>query len=123
MKKAGWNQKCFLIDGFPRNEDNQQGWDEVMSQDVDMKFVLFLDASEEEMIARIEKRAAEMGDQKRSDDNRETLIKRFAVFKEQSMPIVNRYEQTNQVRKINANQDANKVYEDVCTVLSEWIKK
>ena len=32
-----------------------------MSQDVDMKFVLFLDASEEEMIARIEKRAAEAG--------------------------------------------------------------
>ena len=94
-----------------------------MSQDVDMKFVLFLDASEEEMIARIEKRAAEAGENKRSDDNRETLIKRFGVFKEQSMPIVNKYEKVDKVRRINANQSAEKVFEDVQSVLSEWIKK
>jgi adenylate kinase family enzyme len=23
MKKAGWSDKRFLIDGFPRNEDNE----------------------------------------------------------------------------------------------------
>ena len=43
-----------------------------MASDADMQFVLFLDASEEEMIARIEKRAAEAGENARNDDNRAT---------------------------------------------------
>lgn len=37
----------FLIDGFPRNEDNLQGWKKVMHDQADVKFVLFFDCSSE----------------------------------------------------------------------------
>lgn len=37
----------FLIDGFPRNEDNLQGWNKVMDDNADVKFVLFFDCSTE----------------------------------------------------------------------------
>lgn len=37
----------FLIDGFPRNEDNLQGWIKVMDGKADVKFVLFFDCSNE----------------------------------------------------------------------------
>lgn len=37
----------FLIDGFPRNEDNLQGWKKVMDDKADVKFVLFFDCSSE----------------------------------------------------------------------------
>lgn len=37
----------FLIDGFPRNEDNLQGWTRVMDGKADVKFVLFFDCSNE----------------------------------------------------------------------------
>lgn len=37
----------FLIDGFPRNEDNLQGWNSVMDEKADVKFVLFFDCSNE----------------------------------------------------------------------------
>lgn len=37
----------FLIDGFPRNQDNLQGWNSVMDGKADMKFVLFFDCSNE----------------------------------------------------------------------------
>lgn len=37
----------FLIDGFPRNEDNLQGWKKVMDDNADVKFVLFFDCSNE----------------------------------------------------------------------------
>jgi len=46
MKKNGWASKKFLIDGFPRNSENQTGWEQAMSDSVNMKFVLFLDCSE-----------------------------------------------------------------------------
>ena len=80
MQKNGWASKKFLIDGFPRNEDNQEGWVRVMGNDVDMKFVLFLDCTEENMIGRISKRAELQGDQARNDDNLDVLKKRFVVF-------------------------------------------
>ena len=59
MEKNGWSKCKFLIDGFPRNDDNQQGWIKVMGDTCDMKFILFLDASEEKMIERITKRGEE----------------------------------------------------------------
>lgn len=37
----------FLIDGFPRNENNLQGWSKVMDGKADVKFVLFFDCSTE----------------------------------------------------------------------------
>lgn len=37
----------FLIDGFPRNEDNLQGWNTVMDGKADVKFVLFFDCDNE----------------------------------------------------------------------------
>ena len=36
----------FLIDGFPRNWDNLNGWNEKMEDKVDLKFVLFFECEE-----------------------------------------------------------------------------
>ena len=44
-----------------------------MGDSCDMKFILFLDASEEKMIERITKRGEEQGENKRNDDNIEVL--------------------------------------------------
>ena len=67
------------------------GWYRVLGEETDVKFVLFLDCAEETMIARITKRGEEQGENKRNDDNLEVLQKRFKVFREQSMPIVDLY--------------------------------
>jgi UMP-CMP kinase len=45
MKKSGSNK--FLIDGFPRNKDNFDGWDRQMSANVNLLFVLFFDCPQE----------------------------------------------------------------------------
>ena len=41
------NVKKFLIDGFPRNEDNLQGWNRVMEGKVDVSCVLFFECAED----------------------------------------------------------------------------
>lgn len=43
MKKSGKSK--FLIDGFPRNQDNVNGWTKV--ENVNLKFVLFFDCPRE----------------------------------------------------------------------------
>ncbi|XP_038574338.1 UMP-CMP kinase isoform X2 [Micropterus salmoides] len=63
----------FLIDGFPRNEDNLQGWNSVMDGKADVKFVLFFDCGNEVCIDRCLERGKSSG---RTDDNRESLEKR-----------------------------------------------
>ena len=74
-----------------------------MGSTVDMKFVLFLDCSEETMIERINKRAATSGSNLRNDDNIEVLKKRFSTFRNDSTPVVEYYKTVNKVKMINAN--------------------
>ena len=45
MEKSGKNY--FLIDGFPRNKDNLDGWNQEMSGVANVKMVLFFNCSEE----------------------------------------------------------------------------
>ena len=44
MEKNGKDH--FLIDGFPRNQDNLDGWMRQMGSKTDVKFVLFFDCDE-----------------------------------------------------------------------------
>ena len=37
----------FLIDGFPRNQNNLEGWNKAMGDKSNLKFVLFFDCSED----------------------------------------------------------------------------
>lgn len=77
MEKAGWASKSFLIDGFPRNEDNYQGYQNVLGTLTNVEKVLFFDCPEETLIQRILQRAETSG---RVDDNIESLKKRLVVF-------------------------------------------
>lgn len=41
------NKDWFLVDGFPRNQNNLDGWVKQMSDKTDLKFVLLFDCTEE----------------------------------------------------------------------------
>ena len=103
---ASQETKTMLMDGT-RSQDS-----------ADMKFVLFLEASRENMIERVQKRAAETAGA-RSDDNMEVLIKRFDTFVQTSMPIVEQYEKLGLVRRVDANRDPNLVYDDIKKLFKE----
>ena len=118
MQKNGWNQSKFLIDGFPRNEDNCEGFDRILGKDVHMPFMIFLDCSKETMISRIQKRARET-DGQRNDDNTEVLIKRFDTFQQQTLPVLKKYQLSNQARIIDANRSAPEVTKSVVDLLRE----
>lgn len=75
MLKNGWANCKYLIDGFPRNEDNRSGWIEAMGDVVELAGVLHYTCEDEEALtARILARAETSG---RTDDNMETLQKRL----------------------------------------------
>ncbi|PHU30978.1 UMP-CMP kinase 3, partial [Capsicum chinense] len=83
----------FLIDGFPRNEENRAAFELVTG--IEPEFVLFFDCPEEEMEKRLLGR-----NQGREDDNIETIRKRFKVYMESSLPVIEYYNSKGKVRKV-----------------------
>lgn len=114
MLKNG-NDK-FLIDGFPRNEENRAAFEEVTK--IEPEFVLFFDCSEEEMERRLLSR-----NQGRDDDNIETIRKRFKVFLESSLPVIEHYNAKHKVRKVEAARPIDEVFESVKIIFSPFSKK
>jgi UMP-CMP kinase len=74
----------FLIDGFPRNQNNWDGWMSVFGKEAEQPAMLFFECPWEVQEERILGRAKYSG---RSDDNPESLKKRFVTFKEETLPI------------------------------------
>ncbi|XP_028833085.1 UMP-CMP kinase [Denticeps clupeoides] len=106
----------FLIDGFPRNQDNLQGWTAVMEGKADVRFVLFFDCSNQVCIDRCLERGKSSG---RSDDNRESLEKRLRTYLQSTRPIIELYGEQGKVRTIDASRTVDEVFADVRTILDK----
>lgn len=106
----------FLIDGFPRNEENRAAFESVTK--IEPEFILFFDCSEEEMERRLLNR-----NQGREDDNIETIRKRFKVFVESSLPVVEYYGSKGKVQKIDAGKPIDEVFEVVKAIFSPTKEK
>lgn len=104
-------EKCdsegVLIDGFPRKLAQAGSFEKDVS---DFEFVLFLDCPEDVMEERLLKRGETSG---RTDDNIESIRKRFRTFVETSMPVVEYFEAKGKVRRIDATQPADAVFDIV----------
>jgi UMP-CMP kinase len=53
MEKKGWSSKKFLIDGFPRNQDNYDVWNKEMGEITEVPMILFFEVNEDELISRV----------------------------------------------------------------------
>ncbi len=101
----------FLIDGFPRALDQAEQFE---SSIMPCKAVLFFDCPEEEMEKRLLKRGETSG---RSDDNADTIRKRFKTFLEQSLPVKDHYLAQSKCHVLSAVPPPAEVYVGVKAVL------
>jgi UMP-CMP kinase family protein len=106
----------ILLDGFPRNQDNIDAWEKVIKNDVDVSFLLFFECSEETMGKRLIKRGETSG---RSDDNAESIKKRFKEFKEGTQPIIDKFIKEKRAVTVDANREVNVIFEDLKKIIKE----
>lgn len=104
----------MIYAGFPRKLDQAHAFERSV---VPSKFTLFFDAPEDVMLERLLNRGKTSG---RADDNIESIKKRFRVFVETSMPVVDEFENQKRVIKVNATRTPDEVYQDVQARLKEW---
>jgi adenylate kinase len=88
----------IIMDGFPRTEAQAEAVDRLLAErGLEVDHVMLYDVPEEELVQRMLGRARAEG---RSDDTPETIRKRFAVYREQTAPLIAYYENKGVLMKI-----------------------
>lgn len=103
----------FLIDGFPRKMDQAVFFEQSVCPSTG---TIFLDCPEDVMEKRLLNRGKTSG---RADDNEESIRKRFRVFIDTSMPVVDMFEKEGKVIKVDATGSENDVYERLVKALAQ----
>jgi adenylate kinase len=128
----------LLIDGIPRRESQiEKVLDVLKSSQRSLNKVIFIDVPETVSVERISKRYAcekckrsyilgkNLIDNKRpcrycggnisqrADDTEEGVRKRHQIFQEETLPVVNYFEATEQLLRIDGNQETYKVFQSI----------
>lgn len=101
---------AFLIDGFPRALEQAAAFEAAVCA---AEFVLFLDAPEDVMTARLLERGKSSG---RVDDNAAAIGARLRTYAEASLPVVEHYAAQGRVRLVDATPHPDAVYAAVRAV-------
>lgn len=134
----------YLLDGFPRNkaqaevfmqmlEEANLGLDAVIYLDVDFsklikrvtgrrickdcKSVYHIEFSPSKVEGKCDKCGGEL--YQRPDDTEESLKQRLTAYSDETMPVIEYFDKLGYVKKIDANQDIDKVSADLFKVLGE----
>lgn len=109
--------KGFLLDGYPRSLDQAHYLRDILA-DLGRKLdlVLAIEVDENEVVARMLKRAAE---QHRSDDTEPIMRHRLAVYHELTEPIATYYADQDLLATVDGSGSVDEVWERIDAVLTE----
>ena len=111
----------FILDGFPRTVLQAETLTEVLSQQkIKIDHVIALDVKLSSLLDRIRNRALEAAqEQRRQDDDEETLKHRLNVYKKQTEPILPYYEKLGLLTTIDGMLAPDEVSKKINDVLAE----
>ena len=118
MKKAIFdNQKKgkFIFDGYPRTLEqakNMDLWLIESNQKID--FIFFLNVNKNTIIQRIEKRKII---EKRSDDDLNTILKRYDTYMETTKPVLDYYSSRSNFHEIDGGLKIEEITTKINTIL------
>ena len=119
IKKAIFdpNKKNKLIfDGYPRSLNQAKNLNLLLSntnQKID--FIFFLNVNKDTIIKRIEKRKML---EKRSDDNLNTILKRYDTYMETTRPVLDFYSKNRNFYEINGDEEIHVISRKIEHILS-----
>ena len=115
-----FKEKNIIFDGFPRNINQAKVLDESLEKiSVSLDKAIFINVDYEILKERIISRINESGDDnKRSDDNVQTLVKRIDVYKKNTLPIVEYYKEKGILSEINGMLKIEEVSQQILKIIS-----
>ena len=99
QKLTSMNDMKFMLDGFPRTVPQAEALEEMLGElGVSLDVVVFLDVDDEEVVQRIMKRQ-EL--ENRQDDTEDVVRNRLNVYREQTSPLGEFYDNKGILKKID----------------------
>jgi len=118
MRNSPKEAPFVLIDGFPRNRDNLEGWDRIMTGKANVACVLLFECPVATCVERCLGR-----NEGRVDDNEETLRKRIRTFETETNVVLSGYEAQGIVRHIDGSKSVEEVSKEVIAAVEPLIAK
>ncbi len=119
MDESG-KKNIFLIDGYPRNQDNIDGWIEVFGDKYQLVTSIILGCDEAQLEKRLLERAKSSG---RSDDKVDVIKKRFKVYVEQSQPIEAKLKEMGPFIEVKGDGTVDEVFNKIVKELDQKLKQ
>ena len=97
------NKNRLIFDGYPRSLDQAKNLDNLLN-DSEQKigFVFYLNVNKETIVKRLEKRKFI---EKRTDDNLDTILKRYDTYMETTKPVLDFYSKKNNFHEIDGSEN------------------
>ena len=106
----------LIFDGYPRSLSQAENLDLLLqnsNQKID--FIFFLNVNKDTIIQRIKKRKIL---EKRSDDELDTILKRYDTYMETTQPVLNFYSKNSNFYEIDGTSEIDKITAKIDTFLN-----
>jgi len=106
----------LIFDGYPRSINQAKNLDKLIhnsNQKID--FVFFLNVNKETIIKRIQKRKIL---EKRSDDELDTILKRYDTYMETTKPVLDFYSKNSNFHEIDGSDEIEQITNKIDTFIN-----
>ena len=101
----------LIFDGYPRSLSQAQYLDLLLNKsNQKIDHIFFLNVNKDTIIERIEKRKIL---ENRSDDNTDTLVKRYDTYMETTRPVLDYYSRNPNFHEINGTQEIDQITKEI----------
>ena len=101
----------LIFDGYPRSLSQAKYLDLLLDKSYQkIDYIFFLNVNKDTIIQRIEKRKTL---ENRSDDNTDTILKRYDTYMETTRPVLNYYSKNPNFHEINGTQEIDQITKEI----------
>ena len=105
----------LIFDGYPRSLSQAKNLDLYLeNSDQKINFIFFLNVNKDVIIKRIEKRKSL---ENRSDDDLNTILKRYDTYMETTKPVLKYYSKNPNFHEIDGSQEIDQITAKIDTFL------